>query len=49
VRYFSDGYLADVLASWTIVLLEHRALERTRAEGSFQKRVWCVAARKPAA
>jgi SAM-dependent methyltransferase len=46
VRYFSHAYLVDLLASWQILTLEHRELERRRAEESFQKRVWCVAARK---
>jgi SAM-dependent methyltransferase len=48
VRYFSDAYLADLLENWEIVVMEHRELERGGAEGSFQKRVWCVAARKSA-
>lgn len=49
VRYFSLAYLVDLLGTWQIVSLEHRELEHHGAEGSFQKRVWCVAARKPAA
>lgn len=46
VRFFSHAYLVDLLANWQIVALEHRELEYRHAEESFQKRVWCVAARK---
>ncbi len=47
VRYFSRRYLIDLLTTWHIVSLEHRELDHQGTEGSFQKRVWCVAARKP--
>jgi SAM-dependent methyltransferase len=46
VRYFSNAYLVDLLASWQIVTLDHRELEHRHAEESFQKRVWRVEARK---
>jgi SAM-dependent methyltransferase len=46
VRYFSNAYLVDLLASWQVVTLDHRELEHRHAEESFQKRVWCVEARK---
>ncbi len=46
VRYFSNAYLVDLLASWQILTLDHRELEHRHAEESFQKRVCCVVARK---
>jgi SAM-dependent methyltransferase len=46
VRYFSQPYLLDLLADWQTVSLTHRELERTHANASFQKRVWCAVARK---
>ena len=49
VRYFSRAYLVDLLTSWHIVSLEHRELEYQGTNASFQKRVWCVVARKPTA
>jgi SAM-dependent methyltransferase len=49
VRYFSYAYLVDLLSSWKIVRLEHRALDHGHGHASFQKRVWSAVARKPAA
>jgi SAM-dependent methyltransferase len=49
VRYFSHGYLVDLLATWHIVTLEHLEIDYGHAHESFQKRVWRAAVRKPSA
>jgi len=44
VRFFSRGYLDDLLTGWQVVMLDHLEIRDGRANVPF-KRVWRVAAR----
>jgi len=47
VRFFSRDYLRELLAEWEIVQLDHVEIS-DEATGEPSKRVWRVAARRPA-